>query len=306
MLNNAPWEDAGFQTALATAIRDGGFTANRQWVRLPEQISLSVAHVCASELNACKEQTISDSTLFQPQNPFVVINGSSIERLKGHVMIEGTVAVQTDMFANLLQGCRQLVLTGELDDKQWLWLLCRLEQFPESKRPWLFANLPADWLLAAKADHRPNTETATVTYQINPGDTLESLQQLNLTSQNRFTFSLTNTRLLDDLVNGTPMTLYGLERNPELAANLETLLLPAPYLFIHGHKIDLPKARVTFMKGQQTTGSALINALPSASDSQPPAPENPVYSLLKSLPRSCQRHYPDRPALDRGGFLPSV
>ncbi|WP_257266926.1 AAA family ATPase, partial [Endozoicomonas sp. ONNA2] len=68
-----------------------------------------------------------------------------------------------------------------------------------------------------------------------------------------------------------------------------------PYLFIHGRKMELPKARVTFMKGQQTTGSALINALLSASDSQPPAQENPVYSLLKSLPRSCQRLYPDRP-----------
>ena len=210
-------------------------------------------------------------------------------------MIEGTVVVQTDMFANLLQGCRQLVLTGELDDKQWLWLLCRLEQLPESKRPWLFANLPAERLVAARADHRPNTISSTVVYEINPGDTLESLQQVNLTSQNRFTFSLTNSPLLAALVNGTPMILYGLERNPELAANLETLLLPAPYLFIHGHKMDLPKARVTFMKGQQPTGSALINALPSASDSQPPAPANPVYSLLKSLPRSCQRLYPDRP-----------
>ncbi|WP_422449612.1 AAA family ATPase [Endozoicomonas sp. ALB091] len=297
VFNNAPWDDTGFQAALATAIRVGGFTANKQWVQLPEQISLSVARVCASQLSACKEQTISDSTLFQPQNPFVVINGSSIEHLKGHVMIEGTVVVQTDIFANLLQGCRQLVLTGELDDKQWLWLLCRLEQLPESKRPWLFTNLPTDQLLAASADHRPSSEAATATYEINPGDTLESLQPINLTSQNRFTFSLTNTRLLDDLVNGTPMTLYGLERNPELAANLETLLLPAPYLFIHGHKMELPKARVTFMPppGQQTTGSTLINALLNVSDSQQPAPENPIYSLLMSLPRSCQRLYPDRP-----------
>ncbi|MBO9497076.1 hypothetical protein J7438_23735, partial [Thalassotalea sp. G20_0] len=302
VFNNAPWEDTGFQAALATAIRVGGFTANRQWVRLPEQISLSVAHVCATELNARKDQTISDSTVFCPQSPFVVINGSSIERLKGHVMVEGTVVVQTDMLANLLQGCRQLVLTGELDDKQWLWLLCRLEELPESKRPQLFANLPTDLLLPARAGYCPTTgacnpHCAAFTYQINPGDTLESLQQVNLISQSRFTFSLTNSPLLDALVNGTPTTLCGLERNPELAVNLETLLLPAPYLFIHGNKMDLPKARVTFMKppGQQTTGSALINALLNVSDSQPPAPENPIYSLLMSLPQSCQKRYPDRP-----------
>ncbi len=302
VLNNAPWEDTGFQAALATAIRVGGFTANKQWVRLPEQISLSVAHVGATELNARKDQTISDSTVFCPQSPFVVINGSSIERLKGHVMVEGTAVVQTDMLANLLQGCRQLVLTGELDDKQWLWLLCRLEELPASKKPQLFTNLPTDLLLPARAGDCPTTgacnpHCATFTYQINPGDTLESLQQVNLTSQSRFTFSLTNSRLLDALVNGTATTLYGLERNPELAANLETLLLPAPYLFIHGHKMELPKARVTFMPppGQQTTGSTLINALLNVSDSQQPAPENPIYSLLMSLPRSCQRLYPDRP-----------
>ncbi|WBA81259.1 hypothetical protein [Endozoicomonas sp. GU-1] len=82
-----------------------------------------------------------------------------------------------------------------------------------------------------------------------------------------------------------------------MAANLETLLLPAPYLFIHGHKMDLPKAQVTFMPppGQQTTGSALINALLNLSDSQPPKPENPVYSLLMSLPQSYKKRYPDRP-----------
>ncbi|WP_101748649.1 AAA family ATPase [Endozoicomonas acroporae] len=302
VFNNAPWEDTGFQADLATAIRVGGFTANKQWVRLPEQISLSVAHICATELNARKDQTISDSTVFCPQSPFVLINGSSIERLKGHVMVEGTAVVQTNMFSNLLQGCRQLVLTGELNDKQWLWLLCQLEQLPASKRPRLFANLPTDRLLPARAGYCPTTlacnpHCGTFTYQINPGDTLESLQQVNLTSQNRFTFSLTNSPLLNALVNGTPTTLYGLERNPELAANLETLLLPAPYLFIHGHKMDLPRARVTFMPppGQQATGSALINALLNVSDSQPPAPENPVYSLLMSLPQSYKKRYPDRP-----------
>ncbi|WP_163373080.1 ATP-binding protein, partial [Endozoicomonas acroporae] len=302
VFNNAPWEDTGFQADLATAIRVGGFTANKQWVRLPEQISLSVAHICATELNARKDKTISDSTIFCPQSPFVVINGSSIERLKGHVMVEGTAVVQTNMLSNLLQGCRQLVLTGELNDKQWLWLLCQLEQLPASKRPRLFANLPTDRLLPARAGYCPTTlacnpHCGTFTYQINPGDTLESLQQVNLTSQNRFTFSLTNSPLLDALVNGTPTTLYGLECNPELAGNLETLLLPAPYLFIHGHKMDLPKAQVTFMPppGQQTTGSALINALLNVSDSPPTAPENPVYSLLMSLPQSCQKRYPDRP-----------
>ncbi|WP_286198383.1 hypothetical protein [Salinisphaera sp. G21_0] len=312
VLNNAPWEDAGFQTALATAIRDGGFTANRQWVRLPEQISLSVAHVCASELNARKEQTISDNTLFQPQNPFVVINGSSMERLKGHLMIEGTVVVQTNMVVNLLQGCRQLVLTGELDDTQWLWLLCQLEALPESKRPWLFSNLPTYRLLAASADHWPTTgdnnqHCATVTYQINPGDTLESLQQVNLTSQDRFTFSLTNSPLLTALINGTPITLYGLERNPKLAANLETLLLPAPYLFIHGRKMDLPKARVTFMPPPGAANHRLgIDQRPAQRFRQPTRTGKPCLLPADVTASLLSKALSGQAALDRGGFSASV
>ena len=306
MFKNAPWDDTSFQTALATAIRVGGFTANRQWVRLPEQISLSRKHVCATELKAWKHQTIKDSTLFSPQSPFVVINSSSLERLKGHVKIEGTAVVQTDMLASLLLDCRQLMLTGELDEQQWLWLLSRLDELPEGKRPLLFTDLPTDLLLGTSrwqtreaCDQHSATDKPgpSITYEINPKDTLESLQQVNLTSQNNFTFSRTNSPLMEALVNGTPIILSGLERNPELAANLETLLLPAPYLFIHGHKIDLPKAKVTFTQpsGEPNTGSALINAIFRSADSQQQTPKNPVYSLLKSLPRSCQRNYPDRP-----------
>ena len=306
VLKNAPWKNTGFQTALATAIRVGRFTANGQWVSLPEQISLSAEHVCATELNARKEQTIKGRALFSPQRPFVVINGSSLEHLKGNVRIEGTGVVQTDMLANLLHDCRQLVLTGELDEQQWLWLLSRLDELPEDKRPLLFANLPADVLL--RADHRSRRRGCNlhcaITYEINPKDRLESLLQVNLTSQNHFTFSLTNSPLMEALVKGTPIILNGLECNPQLAANLETLLLPAPYLFIHGHKIDLPGARVTFMKtlGDQTTGSALINAVLSPFNSQQSSTENPVYSLLKSLPRSCQRNYPNKPPWTEGDF----
>ena len=313
MFKNAPWKDTGFQTALATAIRVGGFTANRQWFRLPEQLSLSAEYVCATELNAQKDQTIKDSALFSPQGTFVVINGTSLERLKGLVRIEGTGVVQTDMLANLLRDCRQLVLTGELDEQQWLWLLTRLDQLSEDKRPFLFDNLPAELLLRTghwQGREACNQHAATdgpgssITYEINPGDTLESLQQVNLTSQNSFTFSLTNSLLMEALVKGRPIILNGVECNPELAANLETLLLPAPYLFIHGRKINLPGAQVTFMKpsGEQTTGSALINAILHSANSQQQSTQNPVYSLLKSLPRSCQRNYPDRPPWTEGGF----
>ena len=306
VFKNAPWKDSGFQTALATAIRVGGFTANRQWFRLPERLSLSAEHVCATELNARKEQTVNDSGLFSPQSAFVVVNGSSLERLKGHVKIEGTGVVQTDMLANLLHDCGQLVLTGELDEHQWLWLLTRLAELPEDKRPLLFDNVPTDLLLRAghwqireACNQHVDTDgpDSSITYEFNPGDTLESLQRVNLTSQNNFTFSLTNSPLMEALVKGTPIILNGLECNPQLAANLETLLLPAPYLFIHGHKINLPKARVTFMKplGDQTTGSALFDAMLGSSNSREQSIQNLVYPLLKSLPRSCQRNYPDRP-----------
>ena len=312
VLKNAPWDSADFRATLATAIRNGGFEANRRWVRLPEHLTLSRDQISGARLNTLKQQAIKENEAFHPESPFVCINANSIENLKSPMRVAGSVVVRTDSLATVLKDCQQMVITSELDERQWLWLLTQLAQLPDNKRPSLFAHLPLASLISVQAAHRgittpnqpysercgsENSAVASFVYQINPKDTLDSLQQVNLTSQNRFTFSLTNSPLLERLVNGTPVILYGLERNPALAANLETLLLPAPYLFIHGHKIDLPRAQVTFIKpsGEQTTGSVLINQLFSTTNSQQPPPENPIYSLLKSLPRSSQRNYPDRP-----------
>ena len=178
---------------------------------------------------------------------------------------------------------------------------------PEDGKPSLFNNLLPALLLSPEALNRQKDEDLTLlregnhsfTYEIHPDDTLESLQQVRLNSQNNFTFSLTNSPLMESLVNGVPVILGNLACNPALAASLETLLLPNPYLFIHGNKVDLPDAQVILIRPaeRQTTSSPLINHLLSASpdNQREPPSENPIYLLLKSLPRAYQKNYPDTP-----------
>ena len=100
-------------------------------------------------------------------------------------------------------------------------------------------------------------------------------------------FSLTSSPLLQNLMAGNPVILTNLEQNPRFAARIETLLLPSPYLFVHGHKIDLPRVNLTVLSGE--TGSPLIDQLSSAPDK---SSQNPLYRLLLALPASFQKRYP--------------
>ncbi|MCK5894889.1 MAG: AAA family ATPase [Endozoicomonadaceae bacterium] len=306
VLKNAPWNSTGFKKAIATVLRAGGFEANRQWVGLPDNITLTRKDVSTSELNSLKNNILKEKEMFSAQERFVCINSRSIENLQGSTRIEGTLVVKADMLAILMNGSKQLVITGELEEKQWLWLFAKLDKFPEDKRPSLFSNLPPAWLLRDMRKHKAGNLKSlykndrvnrSFIYKINPNDTLESLQQVSLNSQNNFKFSLTNSLLMDSLVSGRPVILGGLERNPTLAANLETLLLPHPYLFIYGHKVDLPNAKVTLIrpaKGKMTN-SSLINQLFSIPSQRRSQLENPLYSLLKLLPRTHQKNYPNTP-----------
>ncbi|MGB1270512.1 MAG: AAA family ATPase, partial [Endozoicomonas sp.] len=314
MFKNAPWDNDGFTEALATALRKGGFEANRHWISMPREISFSKDQISKTELNVWKERTVKESEAFTPQSPFVCINSHSIDSLKNRFRVEGTSVVRADMLANLLNGCHQLVITSKLDQQQWLWLLTQLEQLPEEQRPSVYTNVARERLLSPEAERlwqtaeesgdqsghaRPESH---LTYEISPTDTMEFLQQVNLTSQNEFIFTLSDTPLMEALANGTPLIFSGLERNPKLAAMLETLLLPSPYLFIHGHKVDLPKANVTFIRPAQSTGSALIDQVFKSQDPQRQPPENPIYSLLNSLPRPSQKTYPAVPPWSSSSF----
>ena len=282
VLRNAPWEQADFQTALATAVRLGGFTANGQWVALPGGLTLSSEPFCLARLEQLKRHMLADNSAFDPARAFVCLNPVMVESIKGTLRVEGAKVVQTNLLSALVADCRQLVITAPLSDKQWYWLLHQLESL--ATPPALFIDVPPSVLLG---DRTKETPDGAFTYRVSIHDSQESLQQLHLSSQKSFTFSLTSSPLLQNLMAGNPVILTNLEQNPRFAARIETLLLPSPYLFVHGHKIDLPRVNLTVLSGE--TGSPLIDQLSSAPDK---SPQNPLYRLLLALPASFQKRYP--------------
>ena len=282
VLKNAPSNEADFQTALATAVRYGGFTANGQWVALPGGLTLSSEPFCPSRIEQLKRQTLAGNAAFDPARAFACLNPVMVESIKGTLRIEDAKVVQTNLLSALVADCGQLVITAPLSDKQWYWLLHQLELL--ATPPALFIDVPPSMLLGDRAKEMPD---GAFTYRVSVHDSQESLQQSQLTSQQCFTFELTNSLLLQHLMAGKPVILTNLEQNPQFAACIETLLLPHPYLFLHGHKIALPQANLTVVSGN--CGSVLIDQQCSAPDK---LPQNPLYRLLLGLPASLQKRYP--------------
>ena len=315
VFKNAPWDNPAFKVAVATVYREGCFEANLKQIPFPQSITLSKQDVTKKDLEVLKSKVIKDNSAFNSKKPVVSLNAHSIRSLESHKRVEGDKVVQANSLASLLKGSDQLVITDSLNDKQWLWLLTQLEQLPQKQRPSLFKDIqPSSLIFSDSSQWRVKNDLKSsinglqlgkyIQYDVSPSDSIDSLCQVNMSSQSQFKFSLDFTPLLENLMNGNLVVLSGLEKNPVFAANLETLLLPKPYLFMHGHKIDLPKANVILIKPteKQTVGSTIIQQAFNQCSDKRQSSENQIYSLLKSLPRSFGKNYPTKPPWNRDNF----
>ncbi|MCK5894015.1 MAG: hypothetical protein KAG53_06295, partial [Endozoicomonadaceae bacterium] len=87
VLKNAPWDNADFKESIATALRAGGFEANRQWVMFSNNTTFTREDVSTSELDNLKSQLLKKNDIFRSEKAFVCINSSSIENLKGSISV---------------------------------------------------------------------------------------------------------------------------------------------------------------------------------------------------------------------------
>ena len=143
-------------------------------------------------------------------------------------------------------------------------------------------------------------------YEITANDTLDSLQEIALTSKRKHQFSVTKNILMECLESGKPVIFEGIERNPKLAAQLETLVLSNPYLFLQGYKFDLPNADVMFLPATSQQfkgdGSQLFNYL-LEKKTQKEKTSHIIYDLLNSLPPCYDKSYPQTPPWNESDFL---
>ena len=258
LINNMPADCSdSLYAVLASALRAGGFEANRQWIRLPADLTLSFQG--CQDLDALKARMITDCAQFDPEKGVVCINKQVLESLRSAFRVEGASVVRTNRLATLCRGAEQLVITSPLSDGQWLWLSSAMARLPWPVQ--LFVNLAPKRILApgwleAEASESPEA----FVYRVSAADSVESLVQQQLLSQKQCTFSLTYSPLMQHLMAGKPVVLESVEQNPGFAAHLESLLLPNPYLFIHGHKIDVPGSCIRFT-GERNSGSILFDRI---------------------------------------------
>ena len=308
IFKNAPWDSPDFNLAITTAYREGCFEANHQQVQLPKNITLTREDASQSDIEDLKDRFVCDESAFNQEGSVVCINSTTIENLKGQGRVEGDKFVHANKLSVLLKDCSQLAITSPLDHNQWLWLLTQIDQIPEDIRPKVFENLPSKWLVDSRASQwrvendiegciKDLKSERYLKYDVTSNDSLDSLGLIHMTSYNNFTFSLYNSPLFERLKQGDLVVFNGLENNPQFAESIETLLLPNPYLFMNGHKIDLPKAKVALIKpsNKHAVCSSLFDQAFSTCPPKSPSPENPVYSLLKALPQGVQKKYPVTP-----------
>ncbi len=323
ILHDAPWGKGEFVDTLATALREGGYRANGQWVRLPDSVHFSRKETSSDELSALKQRLLSNSGTapcppHDTKPAFVCLNGDSLEPALSNTQVDGGIPRSVDTLSELLGDCQQLRITEELTDQQWLRLLRRVDRLRRKPEIVDEANVKGGVLpnlssCTSGVQCRTYTHESTAldefndthnVYRLTARDQWESLwYQTRMASENAFQFEQEETELLKALKDGTPVVLHGMDSHPALAARLESLLATPPYVFVSGHKICLPKAQVTFLwpehlrPEQQEACSSLSllwqRALQQATKSAAPPPEQEqLITLLRALPPSTRKTYP--------------
>ena len=319
ILQDAPWGDTSFEQALATVLREKHFYANGQQVAIPEGIQLFRKETTQTALTTLKQQFFTGNSLerkqlerkqleqkqHQSMEPFVYLNGDSLEKALSDSQIKEGVPCSVDTLSELLQDCQQIRVTGPLTDLQWLRLLRRAEQL--NPKPGIVMDDGKDWqspgsIRSLFVSHESSALEAFKghkVYRFTAGDQWESLwYDTTMVSQNNFRFKQQQTELLATLKAGKPLVLLGLDSHPALAANLESLLACPPYLWANGQKILLPKADVTFLwspsssQRQQAVPGLWQQVLSQASLLSPGEPQQEqLIDLLKALPPSTCNTY---------------
>ena len=137
-------------------------------------------------------------------------------------------------------------------------------------RSWQDADQITAWLASQKSWQSPPQ-----VIRVHPGTRLGVLfDDLHVLSEQRPLFGLRKTALENALMQGTPVMILGLETNPELQWQLESLLCQTPSLLINGRWRSFPAAQVTLLWPQSMTSAsplwsqALAAAVPLAAVDQ--------------------------------------
>ena len=239
-----------------------------------------------------------------PPESLPCLNSSNFSAIMSNSCIteSGTIA-SANTFHDFLGGVPGLRISSSLTHRQWLVLLHQIQKHQEALLT-SQGHAPAFNLWVDEPDQQPkafnippcsgsedtvrrqvsrvavmvsedrflnnDTTAQPLVFDITPETQLARLAYtMSMVSREHRQFKIEDSHFLAALKAGKPILLRGIESNPELLAELETLLAPEPFLWLHGRRIPLPQARVEVLwTGKKTVSSPVWRPLISEEQAQ--------------------------------------
>lgn len=279
ILKNAPWHDQAFTVQLAQALQSGTFRRNGSEARLPTNLKLYQQPLSQDDIQAiAREIQWAGEDGSAPGQVDLINKDNFAQVMQDNVLTQDGKVCRRDMLAHYLKGSDGIRITSALTTAQWLQLVSRLRQAGLAHLPF-FTDVPKEQPAFFRGSQtgtnsavQPMMFTAgkDATWQVSierckgnsqlplsaSGSVEEFVilpeQSLTKIAQRTETVSLRNrafncqlTQLIQCLRDGTPVCLSGLQSNPVLLRQLETLLCSPPYLVLFGQRETFPDMRLT-------------------------------------------------------------
>ena len=323
-LFDAPWSDPDFEATLASALREGGFEANNQWVKLPEGITLFRETTPPENIQQKMKQW---SDELDADADFIRLNKTSCEFLQTstHINEEGLLVSFNPLEEWLGKSeYMQIRVTHDLTAEQWRLFFHYYDQIPPDRRPALvFDDTDVDepelrWVSTEDNLSTPE-ETDCFHYRFDAADQedWDSLFSAISLSGKGHRFEQKRTGLLNAL-GQKKVILHGVKPGSALARKFQTLNEKPPYIFANGHRLQIkfnnnqgvtcclePKVKkVTTEEAEAIANKVAYEFLKIYGQSKKEiAINNPkfflrvctIYNMLFDLPECSNQGYPAQP-----------
>ena len=285
VLKGAPWDDDQFTNSIWSVLNSGKFEANGQMITLPDNLRFSREEFTAEDV-----KTLTDAFCWTQQIPenarIATMNSDSFHAcMQEAVIARNGKLCQFDALKEWVSEMDGLRITSPLTVEQWINLLTRLKTFGKPSFT-LYVddpeNQPAQFCgsrLTGNNFHRNNNVVVmrhpappvfdqlttdsesreSYDFVVTPDTNLNKLAwHLGISSLEQNTFARTEKEFIHALRVGRSIRIQGLESNPELASQLESLFMSPPALCIQGHKEEFPLCKVTVFWDQAVTSRSPV------------------------------------------------
>ncbi len=273
ILKNAPWDNQAFLFSLATLLQKREMTCNGQTLTIPADLTLYRQALSDADLEQFRNRLVWGKQWPESLSDMAVLNQDNFELCTQDLVIDeqGHIRPQKSLKA-WLNECRNLRITSPLNQHQWIRLIKQIQEqglepitvyCDEPDRQPGFIMAPdiagsppdtANHLLVASEtsfgtmDASTLASTAGREFIVTPEDSLLKITQRNyINSLEQLHFTTSPTHFLQALRNGDPVCIRGLEYNPVLMNQLESLLSSPPHLMLYGKREVFPSLKLTIV-----------------------------------------------------------